>query len=254
VTRLALRVATYNVHGCVGLDGKLDADRVGAVIRELDADVVGLQEVDGGFRRGEVDQLQQLAAATGMQVVCGATRQNERGTFGNALLSRLPVLATRKADLSCRGREERGALDAAVDCDGVAVRVVATHFGLHAWERREQVRGLLQLVQRDPGVPIVVLGDFNEWSIINRTVRVLDAKLGASVAVRSFPSWWALFALDRLWARPRGSLEAVWAHRSRLARVASDHLPVVGRLSTGWPVQPARGGYRADYWTDWVRT
>lgn len=251
---MSIRVATYNVHGCVGNDGRLDADRVAAVIRELDADVVALQEVDTFFRC-EVDQLQHLAGATGMQVVCGATRQKAGGgTFGNALLTRLPVLAARKADLSQRGREERGALDVAVDCAGVAVRVVATHFGLHAWERREQVRGLLQLVQRDPGVPIVVMGDFNEWSLINRTVRVLDAKLGASFAVRSFPSWWALFALDRLWARPRGSLEAVWAHRSRLARVASDHLPVVGRLSTGWPVRPARAGYRADYWTDWVRT
>lgn len=245
----ALRVATYNVHGCVGLDGRLDPGRVAEVVRELDCDVVALQEVK---RSAEVDQLQQLADATGLRSICGATRPHGGGTFGNALLTRLPVLATRKADLSCRGREQRGALDAAVDCGGVAVRVVATHFGLHAAERREQVRGLLQLVQRDPGAPLVVLGDFNEWSLINRTVRVLDAKLGASVAVRSFPSWWALFALDRLWARPRGSLEAVWAHRSRLARAASDHLPVVGRLSTGWPA--ARAGYRADYWTDWART
>lgn len=230
-----VRIATYNVHRCIGADGRYDADRVAAVIRELDADVVGLQEVDARYHlENDLDQIEYLQEATGMTAVAGPTLTNHRGYYGNALLTRHPVLDARHVDLSWARREKRGALDVELDCDGAPVRVIVTHFGLRGAERREQVRGILSLVEQGRPAPLAVVGDFNEWSFINRTVRVLDGALGASAAVRSFPSRWPLLSLDRLWVRPPAALEAVWAHMSPLALVASDHLPVVGRLAARW--------------------
>jgi endonuclease/exonuclease/phosphatase family metal-dependent hydrolase len=231
----AVRIATYNVHRCVGADGLYDADRVAAVIRELDVDAVGLQEVDARYHlQNDLDQIEHLQRLTGMTAVPGATLVNHRGYYGNALLTRHPVLAVRHYDLSLEGRERRGALDVELDCEGSVVRVIVTHFGLLARERREQVQAILRLVDLGRPAPLAIVGDFNEWSFINRTVRVLDGRLGRSVAVRSFPTRWPLFALDRLWVQPRGALEAVWAHMSPQALLASDHLPVVGRVSAGW--------------------
>lgn len=238
MTARAIRIATYNVHRCIGVDGRYDVERVAAVIQELDADVVGLQEVDARYHlQNDLDQIAVLQGRTGMRAVPGATLVNHRGYYGNALLSRHPVLEARHFDLSWAGRERRGALDVELDIEGTRARVIVTHFGLLGAERREQVRGILRLVERGRPAPLALIGDFNEWSFINRTVRVLDQRLGPSVAVRSFPSRWPVFALDRLWVRPRRGLEAVWAHMSPLARLASDHLPVVGRIAAGWGAQ-----------------
>lgn len=231
-----LRIATWNVHGGVGADGVRDADRIAAVIAELDVDAIGLQEVDARHHpENDQDQLELLQAATGMIGVAGATLRSGRGYYGNALLTRWPVTAVRHFDLSARAREPRAALDVELDCGGAPARVIVTHFGLLASERRAQVRGLLRVVGCAPPGPLAVLGDFNEWSLINRTVRLLDSKLGRSVPVRSFPARFPVFSLDRLWVRPSGALEEVRVHASPLARVASDHLPVVGRIRAGWP-------------------
>src|SRR6185503_11997833 len=97
--------------------------------------------------------------------------------------------------------------------------------GLFAAERRWQVRKLLEMV-RDTEERLVVLGDINEWFPLSRPVRWFNRLLGRSVAERSFPSRWPLFALDRVWVRPRRALLALKAHRSPLASAASDHLPV----------------------------
>jgi endonuclease/exonuclease/phosphatase family metal-dependent hydrolase len=231
----AVRIATYNIHRCVGADGRYDADRVAAVIKELDADAIGLQEVDARYHlQNDLDQIEYLQAATGMTAIPGATLVNHRGYYGNALLTRHPVRHVRHFDLSFGRREKRAALDVEIDCEGTPLRVIVTHFGLRGAERREQVRAICKLLEQGRPAPLAIVGDFNEWSFINRTVRVLDSRLGASVAVRSFPSRFPLFALDRLWVQPRGALEAVWAHMSPEALLASDHLPVVGRVKAGW--------------------
>ncbi len=209
VASRALRIATYNVHRCIGADGRYDADRVASVIRELDADVVGLQEVDARYHlQNDLDQIEHLQRLTGMIAVPGATLVNHRGYYGNALLTRHPVREVRHFDLSWAGREKRAALDVELEVEGALVRVIVTHFGLRGAERRDQVRGILTLVEQGRPEPLAIVGDFNEWSFINRTVRVLDARLGASVAVRSFPSRWPLLPLDRLWVQPAGGLEA----------------------------------------------
>jgi endonuclease/exonuclease/phosphatase family metal-dependent hydrolase len=104
---------------------------------------------------------------------------------------------------------------------------VVTHFGLSRGERREQAARLVARIAECPATLSVLVGDFNEWFVGSALLGRLRAALGREVAVPSFPAPLPLFALDRIWIRPGSALERVTAHRSRTARVASDHLPVV---------------------------
>lgn len=229
-----LNVATYNVHRCVGVDRRCDPARVARVLDELDCELIGLQEVDTRPGRGhESLQLDYLAAKTGMHAVPGLTIVRHDGHYGNALLTRLPVLEVRRHDLSCRGCEPRGALEVQLEAHGQRLRVLVTHLGLRPGERRRQVRVLMEVLGRDAERPLLVLGDMNEWFPIGRPIRWLDGHLGVAPALRSFPSRWPVFALDRIWIRPRDRLMSAHVHATPLARIASDHLPVKAAIRTG---------------------
>src|SRR2546430_10380841 len=218
-----LRIASYNVHGCVGTDRRKDAARIAEVIRELDCDTVGLQEVD--YR------LDYIAGRVGMRSIPGITLVRHDGPFGNALLTTRKVLDVRQLALGYGRREPRSALDVDLDVCGQKLRVIVTHLGLFAAERRWQVRKLLEMV-RDTQERLIVLGDINEWFPFSRPVRWVNRLVGHSVVERSFPSRWPLLALDRVWVRPRPALLALKAHRSALAATASDHLPVKAIVAT----------------------
>lgn len=227
MSRTTLTVASYNVHRCIGRDGRHDPGRVAKVIEELQADVVALQEVDFRYhvRRG-VDQLRFLAEATGLQSVWGPVLYGPRGQYGNGLLTRHEVLAVRCIDLSVPRHQRRGALDVDLAVDGTAVRVIAAHLGLGLKERQTQVRRLLQAIAGHDGAPLILLGDFNEWRPPSRPLRRLHRHFGRTPGLRSFPSNFPLLALDRIWVHPRAALVALEVHTSRWARLASDHLPV----------------------------
>jgi len=218
-----LRIASYNVHGCVGTDGRKDAARIAAVIRELDCDTVGLQEVD--YSLGDI------ARRLDMTVIPGLTLLRHDGHYGNALLTRRKILAVRRLELGYGRREPRNALDVDLEACGQRVRVIVTHLGLFAPERRWQVRKLIELV-RETQERLIVLGDINEWFSFSRPLRWFNRLLGHSVVERSFPSRLPLLALDRVWVRPRPALLALKAHRSALAAAASDHLPVKAIVAT----------------------
>lgn len=213
-----LRVATYNLHGCVGCDGRRDTRRIARVILELGCDTIGLQEVFG---------LDALAAELGMQAVAGPPFVYHGRHVGNALLTTRRVLSSRHYDYSWGGREPRSMLDVELEVSGRPVRVLVAHFGMRARERRFQVRKLLELLGETPkSESLVVLGDMNEWLPLSRPLRSLHRLLGQSPGERTFPARWPLFALDRIWTRPRRALLTLEAHRSALAAVASDHLPL----------------------------
>lgn len=228
-----IRVASYNIHRCVGTDRRCDPPRIAAVLQELDCDVLGLQEVDNSPGPAATSmQLEYLARATGMSAVAGLRIVRHMGHYGNALLTRHRVLGVRRHDLSFSWREPRGALDVDLDIGGIESRVLVTHLGLTPGERRHQMRKVLTLVSETPeDRPLALLGDINEWLPMGRPVRWLHALFGSPPAVRTFPAGCPMLALDRIWARPRGSLRAVRAHRSAAARAASDHLPVVAEWS-----------------------
>lgn len=233
----AIRVVTYNIHTCVGVDGRYDPGRIVAVLREIDADIACLQEV--GARRGigrHSDQWAYLGEATGCRVILGTGIRQHRGRFGNAILTRFPIVAARSIDLTVVGHEPRGAIDADLLIADRVLRVIATHFGLRASERRLQANRLMNLLgetstasRREAGA-VLLMGDFNEWRGRSGAIRVFDRRLGPSAAERTFPSWMPVLALDRIYAEGPAVLDEVSVYRSPLARLASDHLPLVGTL------------------------
>lgn len=233
-------MASYNVHECVGPDGVRDPARVAAVVGELGAGVVGLQEVASHpSLETPAGQLEFLAGETGMTPVYGPTLSRRGGEYGNGLLTRLPVVEVWRHDLSLPRREPRGALEARLAAGGVSLRVVVTHLGLDRRERAQQAVALLDLLRLGGSAePTVVLGDLNEWSPSGPALRILRRGLGPAPAPRSFPSRFPLLALDRIWASPTALLEWVRPHRTPRARQASDHLPVVGSLDLQRAIAP----------------
>lgn len=229
---LLARIGSYNVHKCVGADYRYDVGRIVTVIRELECDVVGLQEVDNRAGRGHDSlQLDHLAEHAQMTAIPGMRIIRHLGEYGNALLTRHPVRRVRRHDLSYTAREPRGALDVELDIRQVSLRVIVTHFGLNARERNYQAQRLTEIIKdADEHLPVVVVGDINEWLPRARPLQLLHGILGASPAPASFPSMAPVFALDRIWVRPRALLRSVKVHRSAVARRASDHLPVVAEL------------------------
>jgi endonuclease/exonuclease/phosphatase family metal-dependent hydrolase len=223
-----LTVATYNIHDAIGADGEFAPERIAAVIAELNADVIALQEI--GSHVAGTDVLAFLRDATSYIAVAGPTRQRGSGEYGNCLLTRFPVRETTRIDLTFREREARGALDVLLDCDGDPLRVIATHLGLRPAERRAQIQQLLAVLEAQTPVPTVLMGDLNEWFLWGRPLRWLHAHFEKMPAAATFPASAPIFALDRIWIEPRSLLDRVWVHKSALARVASDHLPVLARI------------------------
>lgn len=227
-----LAVATYNVHRCVGRDGKRDPERILAVLRELDADVMALQELEWEADTA-LDLLAEFARRLDCTGIAGPTLLERSGHYGNALLTRLPVRDLRRVDLSIPGREPRGALDVVLAAPRGRLRVIATHLGLAPGERRHQVRRILALIAPVKPEAVVLMGDLNEWFLWGRTLRWLRAHFGRAPAPATFPARFPILALDRIWVEPRVLRRALHAHATALAREASDHLPV--RMTLAWP-------------------
>jgi len=202
------------------------------VIAELDADVVGLQEVIRGEGDGDENQPAYLASKLSMSMVMGATRPLPGGSFGNAILTRLPVIASTTHDLSHGRYERRGCLRVDVAPDSAVVHVFNCHLGQRFRERREQLAllGALLAVTDIKG-PRVLVGDFNEWHR-GPITRGLRREFAASTfrVRRTFPSRLPMFPLDRIYWDSDLEGEGFRPHRSVLARVASDHLPIVVTL------------------------
>jgi endonuclease/exonuclease/phosphatase family metal-dependent hydrolase len=230
-----MRVGTYNVHGFVGRDGRRDVPRVAEVINQLGCHAVGLQEVDS---RGAATTLAELEALTGMSAMPGSTIFTSDGDYGNVILTRLDVLEINRHDLTSGGREPRGAIEARFDLgNGSTLTMLVTHLGLHRRERWRQTRSLLRICSRCDRDPILALaGDFNEWWPRARSLDALHRAFGRSRALRSFPSFKPIFALDRIWVRPCTAVRDLRVIDTPSTRLASDHLPVVADLHEPfWP-------------------
>ncbi len=228
--RASLRAATWNIHGAIGADGRYAPSRIVAVLSELDADIVALQEV--ASQSAHENFLARLAHETGYHVADGPLHQRRGSDFGNAVLSRRAIRTVERLDLTVGGYEPRGALDVCIDVGGpLLLRVFATHLGLRPRERREQVRRILAAVERDGPHPTLLMGDLNEWYLWGRPLRWLHSHFREIPrAPPTFPARRPLFALDRIWVAPAGSLRRLTRHASALARTASDHLPLVAEV------------------------
>jgi len=233
--RAVLRVASYNIHEGIGGDRILDLERVACVINDLDADVIALQEVHAGFGdKVQRRQLDFLAQATELSPVSGVTMMRSDGHYGNAVLARTPVLRQRLHDISFLGREPRGVIDLVLETDLGPVRFMATHLGLRPNERRYQARRLLSWVE-NAHQPVVLAGDFNEWFPWGKSIRWLSKPFvsPSQLSPRTFPAKYPLFGLDCIFAAPPLRVLRRDAVDRGLARIASDHLPLLAVIEKG---------------------
>lgn len=225
-------IASYNVHKCVGSDGRFDPARVAGVVREIDADIVALQEADErtGARLGLLD-LEALQRDTDLVPTHTPTNRGSHGWHGNLILARRGIVQSVR-QVRLPGFEPRGAIIVDLELKGVALRVVAAHFGLLRRSRSQQASALVEATQF-VSKPTILLGDLNEWRVRNRSsLLALLPHFGPIHAVLpSFPSRYPLLALDRIMARPANLITRIEVHQTPLARLASDHLPIKARLN-----------------------
>jgi endonuclease/exonuclease/phosphatase family metal-dependent hydrolase len=226
---MALRIATYNIHRCIGRDGLENPQRIATVLRDLDADLVALQEV-AFDPDAPGNRLQFLADAIGAQAIPGPTLLEARGRYGNALLSRRTIREVRRIDISVPAREPRGVIQIVLEIRRRTVVIIATHLGLSFEERRYQMGRIMALLESPPADVTILMGDFNEWLRWGRLRRRLQRVFGALPAPATFPSRRPFLALDQIWVRPTGVLTTIQAYGSAPARMASDHLPLVADL------------------------
>ena len=174
-----MKVASYNIHKCRGLDGVTRPDRIIGVIRELGADVIALQEVDRRFgRRSGLLDPSALERETGMRLLGQSDVSHRHGWHGNALLVRGEPISYRRSRLKLPGGEPRGAIVAELDLGEGEFRVIAAHLGLLRLSRVDQISALLTAFHVLPPMPTILLGDFNEWRRRRRSsLRGLEADL-----------------------------------------------------------------------------
>ena len=254
-----VRVVTWNVHGCVGTDGRFDPERTARALAAMAPDVALLQEV--GDNRGihpPIDQATALSSALGLYCAVGITMPREPYGYGNCTLSRWPILDSSTVDLSYAGREPRACLRAVVGHDELRLTTLNVHLGLGPSERRYQLGRLLEALLADYAVeqvrrhrrlpwlwrwsradvdklatlaePLVMAGDFNDFppGPVSRTLanRLCDVGKGIPSAL-TFPSARPLLRLDRVYTSRALAVHEVRVARTPLLRVASDHLPIV---------------------------
>lgn len=242
----SVRVVSWNVHKCVGgLDRRYDPERVAAVLRAQEADVLLLQEVSQGgtWYRGErqVDVLGDALGLPHRSYFVNVTFGSRRGEYGNAILSRLPIEATENLDLTLPGKKARSVLHATIRVDGTGgarhLHAFNLHLGLGERERRQQLRTMLEFPQlRDlsPTDPVVVAGDFNDvLGNLGRRLLQPEGFRGPRRAPKTFPAWAPVRALDSLFVRGDCTLQFLERARTRGARTASDHVPLVAELELG---------------------
>lgn len=229
-----MRVVTYNIHGCVGRDRRRDLARIAAVLRPLDADVIGLQEAEARISRSPVNQARAIAHHLGMACVEGPLLHEGDAGYGNALLTRLPVARVRRHLFTTQGREPRGCLEAEViGRRGIIWRVFVTHLDLRRSTRRAQLLQLAAMLEDCPVQPTVLLGDLNEWQPWQRHLGGLARQTTLLASDASFPSRRPLLRLDRIAVRHCRALTAARRPAGRALRFASDHLPLMAELDPG---------------------
>jgi endonuclease/exonuclease/phosphatase family metal-dependent hydrolase len=237
-TPIPLRIATYNIHRCRGLDGRTRPERIAAVLSSIDADVVALQEVVGAGPRGG-GQAEEIGAALGMGWIMSSARLLRGHQFGNVVLSRYPIAEHVEHDVSWRTCEPRRLQRVDISIDGSTLHVYNVHLGTALLERRHQAERLGSIVcDRHVTGAKLVLGDFNEW-MRGQVTTMLSARLN-SVDLRSFlrrrrtyPGVFPLLHLDHIYYAGHLEVVGIELPRTRLALVASDHLPLVADIRIG---------------------
>jgi endonuclease/exonuclease/phosphatase family metal-dependent hydrolase len=234
------RIATYNIHKCRGVDGRVHPERVARVLEEVGADIVSLQEVVSheGASSASDNQADYLAGRLGLFGAMGETRKHRGGAYGNVTLSRWDFKLVRPIDITIGAREQRVALRTDIRLGGHILHIFNVHLGTAVRERRQQAirlidRDLLRAI--DISGPRIVLGDFNEWvrGMVTKTLvaefHLTDLRAHLTRA-RSYPALLPFLNLDHIYFDHHLRIEKAFFHRTRRSLIASDHLPLVADL------------------------
>ena len=240
-----LRVATYNVHGCVGMDAQRSESRIAEVIASMSADIVGLQELDlGRARSAHVDQAALIAEWLGWKYHFHPAMRTGDEQYGNAIVSRFPITLKQAAEMPgappwyCR--EQRSAIWMQAETDLGPVQIINSHFGLGYGERTLQAKLLLGpdwLGSVPPDQPAILLGDLNSvrtsraYRLIETHLRDVRTLVRPKRAFRTFPTHLPSLAVDHIFVNRPLSPTHLSVHRTPLARLASDHFPLVCELT-----------------------
>lgn len=237
----ALRIMTYNVHSCIGMDGKVSPERIARVIARYSPDIVALQELDvGRGKTHNIDQAEAIANCLQMKFHFHASLQVEEERYGNAILTHLPMHLCRAAGLpglaEKPGLEPRGALWVSIDACGTELQLINTHLGLYQKERLAQVRSLLGedwLQHPDMRLHAILCGDFNatprsaEWRSLHRRLPDAQVRLADHRPKNTFFSHLPSARIDHVFTDQHFELLAIDTPNTEIIRLASDHLPLI---------------------------
>jgi len=231
------RITTYNIHKCRGLDRRVRPQRIIEVLRQTDADIIALQEVVGmDHPERERNHVRAIAEELGFEFCTGENRRLHGGAYGNAVLTRLPILSEHNHDITWKKYEPRGCLEVNVTLGTQPLSIYNVHLGTSFFERRYQATKLLDVVNENrEAAPRMILGDFNEWPR-GLASHLLEHHFQTAGPPRllgrawSYPGILPLAHVDHIYHDSSLELTEVKVHRSRVALIASDHLPIVADL------------------------
>ncbi|MCK6369933.1 MAG: endonuclease/exonuclease/phosphatase family protein [Gammaproteobacteria bacterium] len=226
-----IRIATYNVRGGVGLDQRRLPSRQLEILRRIGADCIGLQEFVNYPALGRGTLLDHWSESLGMQARFTPCFRRGGQEFGNAVLTRFPIVDCTEHDISAPGGRTRAALDLLVATGARTLQVICLHCAVRARPRALQRHMIAALAEHKRGDTTVILGDFNEWRSRNRTFHELRNEFATGPALPTFPALAPVFPLDRIWVHPRDCLLSTHVYSHRPAAYASDHLPVVASVA-----------------------
>ena len=246
---MRLRLVTYNIHRAIGVDRRFRPDRIASILQDHNPDIVLLQEVDEGAPRSrEINLAKELALELEMShYALGHNVSLKKGWYGNATISRYPILRERNIDLTVGRRKRRGCQHTTIRLEKVAghphqLEVFNLHLGLSARERQRQA-GILarshEMIEMGPDEACILGGDFNDWRSMLRAFFVEGMGFRCATdrstrngprAIQTYPSFSPRGGLDRLYFRGPIRLLSVYRCRHKAARVASDHRPIIAEF------------------------
>lgn len=234
---MKIKVASYNIHKGVGIDRRRDPDRILTVLREIDADVIALQEADRryGLREAVIPRATLDDHSPWRVVEPGhfdsARTAASMGWHGNALLVRRDIEVIGACAVPLPTIEPRGAVCVSLRLGDEILRVMGMHLDLSGLRRRAQVETVCaHIAEHEDQGHAVMMGDLNEWSVTGGALAAFRAPLRVLAPGRSFPSRRPFAQLDRIVVSQGLEVEASGVHHSALAAVGSDHLPVWANL------------------------
>lgn len=239
-----IRLMTYNVHSCIGMDGKLSPERIARLIAQYAPDIIALQELDlCRLRTDNTDQAYSIARYLQMKFHFGTALHIEEERYGNAIFSHLPMRLLKSAILPGMAEkpqlESRAAIAVAIAANGTEIQLINTHLGLYNKEREAQVQCLLGsdwLGNPENQVPTILCGDFNtsprskQWRELHERLPDAQVNLANHNPRNTFSSRLPSARIDHVFVDKRIELLSIETPSTALVRLASDHLPLIVTL------------------------